>query len=122
MDWLKWMLAAVAVLVLATGASAIDEKKEQAKLAGLKATYVAAKQTSAKAPADAAKKAKYVQATLAYGDAVMNSPILKPKDKYPQSLGLFREAKKADPKNKTAAERIQLIEDIYRSMGRPVPK
>jgi tetratricopeptide (TPR) repeat protein len=52
----------------------------------------------------------------------MTSPALTPKEKYPKALALFREALKVDPKNKVALENKNMIEQIYKSMGRPIPK
>lgn len=43
------------------------------------------------------------------------------KEKYPKALGMFRDALEIDPNNALAAKNITLIEDIYKSMGRPVP-
>jgi len=73
-----------------------------------------------KDPSDAQKK-KYVDAALKYGTTVMLANSLPPKVKYPDSLKLFREVLKADPENAEAKENVKVIEDIYKSMGRPVP-
>jgi Flp pilus assembly protein TadD len=39
-----------------------------------------------------------------------------------QALKMFREALQLDPNNALAKDGIKLIEDIYKSMGRPVPE
>ncbi len=51
----------------------------------------------------------------------MTSPLLGAKVKYPRALRLYREALKLDPNNKEAKANKKMIEDIYRSMGRPIP-
>ncbi len=51
----------------------------------------------------------------------MLDPDLPPREKYPKSLAMFRDALEIDPNNALAKQSIQLIEDIYTSMGRPVP-
>jgi len=121
---MRSVLACVALLIGAVGycqgAAKLDQK-ELAMLKGLEKTYSAAKAKSLKAPKDAKLKKDYVGATLKYADAVLVSPALSPKEKYPRSLKLYREARKVDPKNAHAKENIDLIEGIYKQMGRPIP-
>ena len=95
-----------------------DEAKERARLA---TEYQKAKAAHAKNSRDKKAKSAYVEATVTYGNAVMMSPNLVPKDKYPQALKLFREALKVDPGHKRAKANKTMIEDIYKSMGRPIP-
>jgi tetratricopeptide (TPR) repeat protein len=52
----------------------------------------------------------------------MLDPAVPPREKYPQALKMFREALQLDPNNALAKDGIKLIEDIYKSMGRPVPE
>jgi hypothetical protein len=52
----------------------------------------------------------------------MYSATLPPNKKYKLALQYFREALKADPTNKLAKEQSQMIESIYKSMGKEVPK
>ncbi len=52
----------------------------------------------------------------------MLDPALAPREKYPQALVMFRDALQIDPNNALAKDSITLIEDIYTSMGRPVPE
>lgn len=54
--------------------------------------------------------------------AIMMDAKLAPNEKYPKALKMFREAVKIDPANTEAAENIKMIEDIYKGMGKEVPK
>jgi lipoprotein-anchoring transpeptidase ErfK/SrfK len=53
---------------------------------------------------------------------VMLDPALPPREKYLKALTMFRNALKIDPDNALAKDGVNLIEDVYRSMGRPVPQ
>jgi lipoprotein-anchoring transpeptidase ErfK/SrfK len=53
---------------------------------------------------------------------VMLDPALPPREKYPNALAIFRNALKIDPDNVLAKDGVKLIEDVYASMGRPVPQ
>lgn len=98
------------------------DKKELAMLAGLEKKHVAAEAAFKKKPADAKLKKTHLDAARKLADAVLVSPALAPKDKYPKSLRLYRGIVKVEPKNAHAKKQIDLIEGIYRSMGRPIPK
>lgn len=114
-------LCLLAVTGFAQKSMADMDKKERAMLASLEKTQVAAKAAHAKKPSADTKKS-LIAANLKLADAVLVSPALGPKDKYPKSLRLYREVKALDPANKAAKEKIALIEGIYKSMGRPIPK
>lgn len=86
----------------------------------MEAYQVTTKSAFSKKPSPTTKKA-YVSATVKYGTACMNSDALDRKVKYKKALQLYREALKVDPSNKEAKENAKMIEDVYRSMGRPVP-
>jgi len=112
-------VAAMVVPAVAQKSAADLDKKEKAMLAQLEKKYTTAKADYAKKPAT---KPAYIKATLAYADAVLVSPALGPREKYPKSLRLYREVRSVDPSNKSAKSNIDLIEGIYKSMGRPIPK
>lgn len=62
-------------------------------------------------------------ATLtAQGESVMFNKDLRPMVKYPTALRHFRKAVEHNPNAAKAKEHIATIENIYKSMGREVPK
>lgn len=91
------------------------------QLDALETAYTAAK-TAYEKDSSESSKAKYVSATVTYGTAVMTSPELGAREKYPKALRLYREANALDPTNKEATDGIELIEGIYRSLDRPIPE
>lgn len=112
-------------LSLVVGAFAQDPaelKAKKAEMVKLEATYKRAKTAGEKAKPGSPKQKAYIDATVAYGNCVLVSPVLTPKEKYPKALSLYREALKVDPKNKVALENKNMIEQIYKSMNRPIPK
>lgn len=102
--------------------SAAETKKLRTELTASENAYKKAKASYAKSPKDAKLKKAYVAATVHFGTTTMNSPLLGPKVKYRAALNLYREALKLDPKNAEALNNKRLIEDIYRQMGREIPK
>lgn len=100
------------------GTEQVDDKK----LKQLEKSYVSAKAAFGKKPKDAKVKRTYLDSTLAYGLGNMYSVSLPPNQKYKMALVYFREVLKVEPNNKVAKENKEMIESIYKSMGRPVPK
>lgn len=98
-----------------------SQKAELAQLARLEHDQRAAKAAFAKRPKDGQVKHRYVVATVRLGTATMTSEALDRKVKYRRALRLYREALKVDPNNVEAKNNKQMIEDIYRSMHRPIP-
>lgn len=70
---------------------------------------------------DAKLKKAYINATFSYAEAIMVSPALPPREKYPNSLKLYREILKTDPNHAKAKTNAALIVKIYKDMGRPLP-
>ena len=102
-------VAALAVAGCST-ASTGDRKPEPTPAAGSVASVSAEqKQQQAQQLAEDAQK-------------IMLDPGLPPREKYPKALGMFRDALKIDPGNALAKDGKKLIEDVYTSMGRPVPQ
>lgn len=93
-------------------------ERAKAELAEAKAAYNAAKVAFQKNPAT---KDQYITAAYAYGEITVLSPVLVPKEKYPEALRVFREITKLDPGHAEAQGWIDQIVSIYESMGLPVP-
>lgn len=75
-----------------------------------------------KTPKDAKLKKAYVEATYKYARAAKLDADLPPPVKYRAALALYRKALAVDPKHKASLEEKKEIEDIYKQMGRPIPK
>lgn len=55
-------------------------------------------------------------------DGLMNNAALPPRQKYPEALRGYRKAVDLDKDNKKAKEGVDMIEVIYKQMGRPIPQ
>lgn len=102
--------------------SAADLKRERATLAKYEKAHTETHARYMKSPTAGSNKKSYVIATVRLATATMVSPALGSKVKYRRALQLYREALKVDPQNFEAKHNSKLIEDIYRSLGRPIPK
>ena len=67
-------------------------------------------------------RSQLAEADYQYGHALMMDNALSPRLKYRQSLAALRQALKLNPQHKQAKADKDLIEGIYRQMGRPVPQ
>lgn len=105
----------------ASGAMSAPILSPELALENAKQSYVLAKQTY---ETDKSKESleEYRDAAMEYGEMILNAGHLPPKDKYPPSLRAFREVLILEPNNPIAQNRIELIEGIYESMGRPIPE
>lgn len=102
-----------------------DRKAEEPVATGSSVTVTPsddAKAADASVPAVSEDKQQQAQQLAEEAEKIMLDPALAPKDKYPKALGMFRDALQIDPNNALATKSITLIEDIYTSMGRPVPQ
>jgi tetratricopeptide (TPR) repeat protein len=68
-----------------------------------------------------ADKKTCIQRQMAAANYLMFDANLSPKKKYRPALQRYRKVLELDPSNKEAKENKQQIEDIYKSMGMPVP-
>lgn len=108
-------------------ATAAESAKAPAKTAPATPTYDEAKLKAleaklAKSPKDAKLKNEVAEAHYQVGHAMMIDDALPPRVKYPGALKHFSHALAQNPKHAKAAEEKKMIEDIYKSMGRPIPK
>jgi tetratricopeptide (TPR) repeat protein len=62
------------------------------------------------------------QAHMAKADYFMNNNQAAPRIKYTTALAEYRKVLVYDRTNKKAQDNIKMIEDIYKSMGRPIPQ
>ena len=107
------LFAADAVTDAAKKKSA-DGKYEEA-IADLDAAYK-------KNPKSAELKKALTDTHFAQGNSLMNNAQMPPFRKYPGALKSFRKTLEFDPNHAEAKANIKTIEDIYKSMGRPVPQ
>lgn len=75
-----------------------------------------------KAPKDAAKRKAYAQTLADLGHATMLDQKIPSVKRYPAALKTLRQAVLLDPANKQAQADKKMIEDAYKSMGRPIPQ
>ncbi len=73
-------------------------------------------------PADAATKATMVEALMGSADSYMYNESLPPFKKYPTALRMYRRVVEIDKGHQKAKDNVAMIENIYKSMGRPVPQ
>lgn len=91
-------------------------------MAELKKRVAAAEAACKKKPKDPACRKAYGAALADLGHAQMLDQAVPPARRYPGALKTLRQALKLDPANKSAREDVAMIEEAYRSMGRPIPK
>ncbi len=108
-------------LVLSMCSLLLAQGSSLAEIAKMTKDQKAAKTAYLKKTSNPTLKQKYVAATVKLGTATMMSEKLDRKVKYAKALKFYREALKLDPKNVEAKNNKDLIEDIYRSMHRPIP-
>jgi hypothetical protein len=114
----RLLLAGACAALAVSGCSAAateDTKAEAPPAAGSSMTVAPA------APAVSGQQQQQAQQLAEEAEKIMLDPELAPREKYPKALGMFRDALEMDPDNALAAKSVTLIEDIYKSMGRPVP-
>jgi hypothetical protein len=100
---------------LKSGELSGDPKAEEISKAADEAD---AKYMQTKSDAD---KKECVSKQLAAANYLMFDANLSPKKKYRPALQRYRRVLELDPNNKEAAANKKQIEDIYQSMGMPVP-
>lgn len=110
------------VLTMAGALLAADPAVDSArkKIADKKYDDAIAQLEKAKPGADVNKT--LADAWLGKADTIMNDNALPPRTKYPDALKAYRAVLKYDKDNKEATQSIKTIEDVYKSMGRPIPQ
>lgn len=73
-------------------------------------------------PNDPAKKKALADALYQQGHAIMYDENLPPRQKYPPALKLFDRVLALEPTHEGASKNKDVIVQIYKSMGRPVPQ
>lgn len=122
MKWIGILLTCLLASYLgAQQLSPQEQKKEMAALTQLRAAQTSADKAFHARPRDAKVRQNYVYATVKLGMRTMYSAALTPHEKYTKAYVLFKEALKVDPTNRDAKENKELIESVYRSMGRKPP-
>lgn len=117
--------ACAALIVAGCSTAVTEDEKAEAPTATESSMPVApgdGATADASAPAVSAEQQQQAQQFAEEAEKIMLNPALAPKDKYPKALGMFRDALEIDPNNALSKKSITLIEDIYKSMGRPVPQ
>ncbi len=104
-----------------TPSSARESEPAQAQGVEKPAALVELEKSYEASPNEANRK-KLAQATYEFGNKVMLDESLAPRVKYPQALRLFKRTLELEPGHVQAAAEKKQIEDIYASMGRPVPE
>jgi hypothetical protein len=114
---------AVLTLTLAASLFAADAAVVTAKKLIAEKKYDDAIAALARADAKSAEAKKaFVDAYLGKGDSMMYNEALPPRVKYPGALKAYRSVLTYDAANAKAKQNIATIENIYKSMGRPVPQ
>jgi hypothetical protein len=98
-----------------------DPNAKDPEVEALAATAMKLEKQSKAKPKDAKLKLKVADAYYQAGHTMMNSPKLASRVKYRGALKHFRMALKYNPKHSKTLSEKKMIEDIYKSMGRPVP-
>lgn len=120
----KALIAAACAALIVAGCSTATTGEMKVEQPAATPTSVTATPTQDTASTSPVSKEQQQQAQQLAGQAekIMLDPALAPKEKYPKALGMFNDALAIDPDNELAKNSVKLIEDIYASMGRPVPQ
>ena len=117
------LTSALAGSLLALEPKVVTEAKVMTKAGKHPEAVVALEGALKTSPKDTvAIKAALADANMALGDFNMFNEQMPPFRKYPAALRAYRQVLTYDKANKKAATNIKTIEDIYKSMGRPVPQ
>lgn len=114
------MLVGTGALALSLAfAGAVDDAQKLTKAGKFDDAIALLEKGDSKQPA--VSKA-LVDAHMGKADFFMNDPNSLPRVKYTTALREYRKVLTYDKSNQKASANIKTIEDIYKSMGRPVPQ
>ena len=116
------MLAGGLAVTLWAANPSLQEAKKQIAAKKYDEAIASLEKAQKAEPKSAEVQKAFVDAYLGQGDSLMNNAALPPRMKYPQALKAYRKVLELDKTNKKAQENIATIENIYKSMGRPVPQ
>jgi tetratricopeptide (TPR) repeat protein len=122
MSMRRWILAATAATTMWAAAGDVQEAKQLIAAKKYMEAITALEKAQKAQPKSAEVRKAFADAYVGQGDTFMNDASLPPRMKYPQALKSYRKAVEYDKTNKQALAQIKTIEDIYKSMGRPVPQ
>ena len=115
----RFLVATATVAISLSFAGAVEDSQKLIKDGKYDEAIALLEKGDAKQPAVA--KA-LVNAHMSKADYFMNAPEVPPMRKYPTALREYRKVLVYDKTNKKAQENVQLIEGIYKQMGREIPK
>lgn len=95
-----------------------ETQRPNADVATLEKVYLEKKQ---KFEADANARTEFVEAAIAYADALNFGPGV-PSEKYPKALAVYEEVLAVDASNRQALQGRRIIIEVYESMGKEIPK
>jgi tetratricopeptide (TPR) repeat protein len=118
----NWMLAGGLAVALWAANPSLQEAKKQIAAKKYDEAIASLEKAQKAEPKSAEVQKTFVDAYLGQGDSFMYNDALPPRMKYPQALKAYRKVLEFDKANKKAQTNIATIENIYKSMGRPVPQ
>ncbi len=115
----RFVFGAATLAVTIAFGGAVEDAQKLIKDGKYDAAIVLLDKGDAKQPAVA--KA-LVAAHMGKADFFMSNDQVPPREKYTTALREYRKVLVYEKTNKKALDNVKVIEDIYKSMGRPVPQ
>lgn len=112
----------LAFTALSQGPNSSDAKKAAHDIAVLTKKRDSAKSFFDKHPKSPAARQSFVSLNDKLAYATMTADGLTPHQKYAGALHIYRQTLKVAPKDEEANHWVNMIESIYKSMHRPIPK
>ena len=117
---IRFLFAAAGILTLSLAlAGPVEDAQKLIREGKFDEAIALLEKADAKQPATVKALAA---AHMAKADAFMHNDQLPPARRYTTALREYRKVLEYDKTNKQAQDNVKLIEDIYKSMGREVPK